>query len=271
MEHLRATPGAADLAPAPDAASTRVALEAYYARYYRDTLGIPDWRAHVAARLDDRAQEGRRVARLEEALGRSVRGLRLLDVGCGPGGFAAAAVEAGARVWGVDGSAEAVAIAARRVERAGIARAVAEALPYADGTFDVVHCYSTLEHVADASRTVAEMLRVLQPTGALYLHMPHRWSCQEGHYKIFWIPGLPPWAARAWVRARGRPPAFLATLRPLTEREAHALVARAGGRVSRVLDGGEPRRVGGPLWPLVRAYYRTLGIRPHVELVARRG
>jgi hypothetical protein len=118
---------------------------------------------------------------------------------------------------------------------------------------------------------VAELLRVLRRDGALYVHMPHRWSCQEGHYKIFWVPGLPRWAARAWLRARGRPPEFLATLRPLTLREAQGMVARAGGRVSRVLDGRGPRRVGGPLWPLVRLYYRALGIHPHIEMVIGHG
>jgi len=31
------------------------------------------------------------------------------------------------------------------------------------------------------------------------------------------------------------------------------------------------RPVGGPLWPLVRLYYRLFGINPYVELVAARG
>src|SRR3989442_2436384 len=38
-------------------------------------------------------------------------------------------------------------------------------------------------------------------------------------------------------------------------------------RVTRVLDGGANRPVGGPLWPLVRAYYRLFGVRPYIELV----
>jgi SAM-dependent methyltransferase len=249
------------------ATDVRGALEAYYTRYYRDTLGIPGWREHVAARLEDRAQEARRLARLEQALGRPVRGLRVLDVGCGTGGFAEAAVAAGARAWGVDASGEAVAIAALRLAPARVARAHAEALPYAGGAFDVVHCYSTLEHVADAGRALAEMLRVLRPGGALYVHAPHRWSCQEGHYKIFLPPGLPRWAARLWLRARGRSPAFLDTVRPLTLGRTRALLAAGGGRVIRVLDS-EPRRVGGPLWPLIRLYYRVLGIAANVEIVA---
>src|SRR2546427_9220886 len=68
------------------AASVRAHLEAYYGRYYGGTLGIPGWRELVAVRLDDVAYERERLARLELALGRSVAGARLLNVGCGTGG-----------------------------------------------------------------------------------------------------------------------------------------------------------------------------------------
>ena len=41
--------------------------------------------------------------------------------------------------------------------------------------------------------------------------------------------------------------------------------------MTRVLDDGMNRPVGGRLWPLVHAYYRLFGVRPYVELVAMRG
>ncbi len=71
-------------------------LEAYYTRYYRDTLGIPEWRELVAVRAADEAYEARRLARLEEALGDPARGRALLNVGCGTGGFNVAAKRTGA-------------------------------------------------------------------------------------------------------------------------------------------------------------------------------
>ena len=58
-------------------------VAAYYTRYYRDTLRIPGWRDIVDVRLDDAAYERRRLAQLERAIGRGVRGTRLLNVGCG--------------------------------------------------------------------------------------------------------------------------------------------------------------------------------------------
>ena len=253
-----------------DDATLRERLEAYYARYYRGALGIPQWRELVAIRLADTDYERGRLARLEQALGRSVAGTRLLSVGCGTGGFNVLARRSGADAWGVDASEEAVAIADLRVPGRRIFCAQAEALPFEDGSFDVVYCYSTLEHVRDAGRAVREMVRVLGPRGRVYVHTPNRWACFEGHYKIFWLPGLPRPLAAAYLALRGRPTAFLGTLRLLTLGECRALIEAAGGQISRILDDAAGRAVGGRLWPIVRAYHRLFRIRPYVELVAAR-
>ncbi len=245
-------------------------LRAYYTRYYRDTLGIPGWRDLVQVRLADTAYEGQRLARLERALERPVRGLRLLNVGCGTGGFNVAAEEAGGYTWGVDPDPEAAAIARARLSREWIACAAAESLPFRGGSFDVVYCYSTLEHVADSTRALREMVRVLGPKGRLYLHTPSRWSCFESHYKLLWIPGLPKWLGRAYLAARGRPTAFLGTLSLTTIDECTRVLVSAGMRTIRVLEGDASRAVGGPLWPLVRLYYRLFRVRPSVELLAGR-
>jgi SAM-dependent methyltransferase len=203
-------------------------------------------------------------------LGRPVAGLRLLNVGCGTGGFNVCAAKAGAIAWGVDASAEATALAAERVGRARICRARAEALPFPSGRFDLVYCYSTLEHVQDAACAIREMVRVLRSGGLLYLHTPSRWACFESHYKVFWPPGLPAPFQKGYLRLRGRPTAFLDSLRLLSLTQCRRLVEAAGARVARVLDDGATRPVGGALWPVVRLYYRLLGIHPYVELLAAR-
>jgi SAM-dependent methyltransferase len=248
--------------------ASRVA--AYYTRYYRDTLGIPGWREIVDVRLDDAVYEAQRLAQLERATGRRVPGARLLNVGCGAGGFSACAAAAGAHVWSIDASEEAVALTAERMPQHPAVVAAAETLPFSTAAFDLVYCFSTLEHVADRARAMREMLRVLRPGGALYVHTPHRFACFEGHYKIFWVPGLPPAVARAYLALRGRPTDFLSTLRPSTVAECRRFVEAAGGRVVRVLADDARRRVGGPLWPLVRAYYGATGVSPYVEMVATR-
>jgi SAM-dependent methyltransferase len=244
-------------------------LASYYARYYRDTLGLPGWQDLVAVRVADHDYEGRHLARLERALDRRLEGCRLLNVGCGTGGFSLLAREAGARVCSIDASVEAAGIAADRGGDAVVC-AEAERLPVASASTDIVYCFSTLEHVADARAALREMVRVLAPGGLLYLHTPHRWACFEGHYKVLWLPRFPRALARAYLTLRGRPTAFLDTLHPLTLRECRQYLGEAGADIVRVLDEDGERRVGGRLWPLIRLYYRLFRIHPYLELVAVR-
>lgn len=248
----------------------KAALADYYTKYYRDTLGIPGWRDLVNVRLDDKAYEGQRLAALERAVG-PIRGKRLLNVGCGTGGFNVLAEQAGAEVWGLDESAAAVTITRARMRHGERAlHAVAETLPFPDASFDLVYCYAAIEHVEDARRSLREMVRVMRPDARLYLHTNNRWSCFEGHYKVFWLPWLPAALARLYLAARGRPTAYLATLRPLSQRQCLGLLEAAGGRILRDYDPGYGRPVGGPLWPLVRAYYRLFRISPYIEFMAGR-
>lgn len=101
-------------------------------------------------------------------------GMRLLDVGCGPGTISmglADAVAAGEFI-GVDIEESQVEMARAAASAGGHKNAafqVADAvnLPFESNSFDVVHSHATLMHVPDASAAVAEMLRVLKPGGIM--------------------------------------------------------------------------------------------------------
>jgi ubiquinone/menaquinone biosynthesis C-methylase UbiE len=104
-------------------------------------------------------------------------GDRVLDVGCGPGYFARMLAEAtgpGGSVVGIDAAPEMTEYAGRRARRLTNCRfqpGAAEAIPFADGAFDVVVSSLMMHHLpADArARAVREMLRVLRPGGTLLL------------------------------------------------------------------------------------------------------
>jgi SAM-dependent methyltransferase len=248
-------------------------MAAYYTRYYRDELGIPRWEDQVASRLDEEAVEVAHLARVEAALGRSVAGLRVLNVGCGTGGFSVLAQRAGARVCGIDADPDAVEISASKARDAGglVVVAAGERLPFREEVFDLVHCFSTLEHVASAEATISEMLRVTRRGGAVYVHTPNALACYETHYKLFWLPLMPRSLARLYLRLRGRPTAFLGTLHLLTPRRVEVLFRRAGARASALAPPRRvPRESGSPLWPLVRLYYRLFRVAPSIEVLARR-
>jgi len=53
----------------------------------------------------------------------------------------------------------------------------AEALPFADNTFDAVAAFDVVEHCADEQQALAEMRRVLRPGGALLMSVPaYQWA-----------------------------------------------------------------------------------------------
>lgn len=115
--------------------------------------------------------------------GQSLVRLRVLDVGCGTGHFSREALRRGAMVTSLDIGLELL----RRTRAVGVTRAVAGdagALPFADGTFDVVISSECIEHTASPERSVGEMLRVLKPGGMLALTCPNRlwrWSITVAH------------------------------------------------------------------------------------------
>jgi demethylmenaquinone methyltransferase/2-methoxy-6-polyprenyl-1,4-benzoquinol methylase len=101
-------------------------------------------------------------------------GDRVLDVATGTGAVAAElAARHGCRVTGVDQSPAMLAAAAAALAERGLAdrvalvRGEAEALPFADGSFDALTVTYLLRYVADPAATLAELARVLRPGGRL--------------------------------------------------------------------------------------------------------
>jgi SAM-dependent methyltransferase len=57
--------------------------------------------------------------------------------------------------------------------------AAADALPVADGSFDLVLCTQVLEHVPEPDRVLAECFRILAPDGILALTVPLLYELHE--------------------------------------------------------------------------------------------
>ena len=92
-------------------------------------------------------------------------GARVLDLACGTGVAAAAAANLGARVIGADFSPEMLGQARRRHPALAFETADAEALPFADASFDAVIANFGIHHVERPQRAIAEARRVLARGG----------------------------------------------------------------------------------------------------------
>jgi SAM-dependent methyltransferase len=110
-----------------------------------------------------------------EPLRRFVRSLghaeRALDLGCGDGRLTSE-LDA-TELTAADVSPVALERARTRLPDARLAELAPDAaLPFGDGSFDLVLCAETLEHVRDVQLLLSEIRRVLRPGGKLALTTP---------------------------------------------------------------------------------------------------
>jgi demethylmenaquinone methyltransferase/2-methoxy-6-polyprenyl-1,4-benzoquinol methylase len=94
-------------------------------------------------------------------------GDRVLDVCCGTGDLALAALDAGGRVTAVDFSGRMLERARRKSAEVEWVRADALTLPFDAAAFDAVTIGFGLRNVEDVDRGLAELRRVLRPAGRI--------------------------------------------------------------------------------------------------------
>ena len=117
----------------------------------------------------------------------------VLDAGCGGGGMPLSLAEHARTVVGIDpinrfGDAGVRLARERRLTGLHFARADGMALPFADGSFDLVLSHAVIEHVADAPKYLEECRRVLAPEGRCYLSTAPYLSFAGAHLPRLRVP-----------------------------------------------------------------------------------
>ncbi len=125
--------------------------------------------------------QARRVRRISEHI--PLSGRRILDVGCGVGQYVRHLRELPATVYGVDLDPARVAEGTQQVP--GLLVASAQALPFRDGSFDVVLLNEVIEHVQDERQALREAARVVPVGGHVVIFAPNRAFPFETH-GIYW-------------------------------------------------------------------------------------
>ncbi|GAA4853416.1 class I SAM-dependent methyltransferase [Luteimonas vadosa] len=98
---------------------------------------------------------------------------QVLDIACGTGQWLGELARRGAKPSGIDISSRAVELCRDRLPAGDIREGVAEALPFADGTFDLVTCLGSLEHFLDQPAALREMRRVAKPDAQFLILVPN--------------------------------------------------------------------------------------------------
>lgn len=134
-------------------------------------------------------------------------GKRVLEVGVGAGTDFVQWVRGGARAYGIDLTQEAIANTKTRLELEGL-RAEdlrtgdCEALPFPDGTFDLVYSWGVIHHTPRTEMALQEIVRVCRPGGHVKVMVYHRHS-MHAYYTWFRhaFLKLRPWKSLAWCLA----------------------------------------------------------------------
>ena len=148
-------------------------------------------------RPENKAKVRANLLRLVDRVGSS----RLLDIGCGTGFVIELLADTFDEIDGIDPTRamlDQVDVSAGNIT---LHEGTAEALPFADGSFDLVTAYSVFHHLADHRPALAEAARVLRPGGMLYVDLePNRAFWQAIHEvertHVGRLEGLDPIVAR---------------------------------------------------------------------------
>ena len=124
-----------------------------------------------------------------------VTGKDVLDVASGEGYGSAMLASTACSVRGVDISQEAVAHAAERyaaLANLQYLQGSAAAIPLDDDSVDVVVSFETIEHLLEQEEMMAEIRRVLRPTGVLVMSSPNKeiYSDKAGYHNDFHVKEL---------------------------------------------------------------------------------
>ncbi|MDE0392693.1 MAG: methyltransferase domain-containing protein [Rhodospirillales bacterium] len=99
-------------------------------------------------------------------------GMRLIDLGCGPGTISVGLADAVApgQLLGIDMEPTQIEMASAAAQAGGHGNAAfqtgdATDLPFDDATFDVAYCHALLNHAPDTQAVLGEVKRVLKPGG----------------------------------------------------------------------------------------------------------
>ena len=163
----------------------------------------------------------------------------ILDCGCGVGYFVYEGLQRGMDIWGVDrsvGKINRYQLLVRKslsherwLKRCLVADGTV--LPFPSNSFSAVTSWWVLEHIADITEAIHEIIRITKPEGIIVIRAQDARSGWEGHCKIPWIPFLSGSLARAWIEEFGSSPSAHENVYDITQPQVVSILEEKGCRI----------------------------------------
>lgn len=230
----------------------------YYADYYRDQLGLKDWEVRVESRLREEDNLAKpNLDKVQNWIGLDFAGKQVLVVGAGTGAESVVLHQRKAKVFGIEPFAPAFEILQLKSKKYGIPsgrfhQATAEKIPFDDDYFDLVYCYTVIEHVQNVEKSIDEMIRVCKVGGIVFIQTPDYRFPYEGHYKASRIPFSSKWLTYLQYKLAGKPVKFLRSVNFVNARNLDRIFMKRNVLTTRVnppwlRDWAKNRRANAPL------------------------
>ena len=148
----------------------------YYNPYQSAKLGV---RRFIREKLN----LSPRVPKLFKVIRELPEGARVLDAGCGTGGFLELMEKENPAISsvGID-----IGRPPSFASKGELLRGSVTDLPFDDDSFYVVTCSHVLEHLHDPGPCVVELLRVCKPEGTIYIETPSPRAATMPFFNVFW-------------------------------------------------------------------------------------
>ena len=132
---------------------------------------------------------------------------KILDLGCGMGGFLVAMKRKGYDIQGLDPNPDYCEITKLRGKRYNLDVEVingsGEQMPFGENSFDFIYCNEVLEHCENPTQLLKESYRVLRPRGQIYITVINRFGFKDPHYHLRFINWLPRFLAELIIKFKG--------------------------------------------------------------------
>jgi ubiquinone/menaquinone biosynthesis C-methylase UbiE len=169
-------------------------MERYYKNYYLYDLKLPDWRRRFENnRIEEEDLLGPKVVGYFENLNLNNKKILIVGGGTGAEVFYMHNHFTNANVHVVEPFEDAIEILHVKAQLLNfplenIKQSFAESLPFEGNFFDIVVCFTVLEHVNSVERSILEMYRVVKEKGVVMIETPNYLFPEEQHYKVTLFP-----------------------------------------------------------------------------------